>query len=131
MTPSCFVDMLGQYLAKFREIAQQLLEAQQLSQPAEAIEASLQSHLVAYMWTVRNRALLLLAAANSITDEQRATQLLTRLAVVETLVGLRCGKLLEVPAEPITEPGSLHALLQRLVSAESRLFHLFGVAPLN
>ncbi len=123
--------MLGQYLAKFREIAQQLLEAQQFAQPTEAIEASLQNYLVAYMWTVRNQALLLLAAADASTDEHRAAQLLTRLAVVETLVGLRCGKLLEVPAEPITEVGSMPALLQRLVSAESRLFHLFEVASLN
>ena len=131
MTSPCFVDMLGQYLAKFREIAQQLREAQQLAQPTEVIEASLLNHLTAYMWTVRNRALLLLAVTDSITDEQQAEQLLTRLSVVETLVGLRCGKLLEPPAEPITNFGSLPAPLQRLVLAESRLFHLFRVAPLN
>jgi AcrR family transcriptional regulator len=123
--------MLGQYLAKFREIAQQLLEAQQLAQPTEAIEKSLLNHLTAYMWTVRNRALLLLAAADSITDEQQAEQLLTRLSVVEALVGLRRGKLPELPVEPTTDLHSLHALLQRLVAAESRLFHLFGIAPLN
>jgi hypothetical protein len=131
MTSPCFVDILGHYLAKFREIAQQSLEAQQLAQPTDAIEASLRNHLTAYMWTVRNRALLLLAAADSITDEQQAVQLLTRLSVVEALVGLRYGKLPALLAEPTTDLGSLHVLLQRLVSAESRLFHLFGVAPLN
>jgi len=131
MTSPCFVDILGQYLAKFREIAQQLLEAQQLAQPTEAIEALLRNHLTAYMWTIRNRALLLLAAADSVTDEQQAVQLHARLSVVETLVGLRRGKLPEPPAEPTAEAGSLHVLLQRLVAAESRLFHLFGVAPLN
>jgi AcrR family transcriptional regulator len=123
--------MLGQYLAKFREIAQQLVEAQQLAQPTEAIEASLLNHLTAYMWTVRNRALLLLTAADSITDEQHAEQLLTRLSVVEALVGLHRGKLPELPADPTTDLNSLHALLQRLVAAESRLFHLYRIAPLN
>jgi AcrR family transcriptional regulator len=131
MTPPCFVDMLGQYLAKVREIARQLLEAQQLAQPTEAIEASLLNHLTAYMWTVCNQALLLLAAADSITDEQQAEQLLTRLSVVEALVELRRGKLPQLPADPTTDLNSLHVLLQRLVAAESSLFHLFRVAPLN
>ena len=122
--------MLSQYLAKFREIAQQLLEAQQLAQPTEDIEASLLHHLMAYMGTVRNRVLLL-AAADSVTDEQQALELHTRLSVVETLVALRYGKIPELQTASPSESTSMPALWQRLASAESRLFHLFGVAPLN
>ncbi|RZK23035.1 MAG: hypothetical protein EOO56_06460 [Hymenobacter sp.] len=131
MTSTCFVNMLSQYLAKFREIAQQSLEAQQLAQPTEAIEASLLHYLLAYKCIVHNRALLLLAAAGSNTDEQQVLELYTRLSIVETLVAFRYGKIPEQQVVSATKSTSLHALLQRLVSAESRLFHLFGVAPLN
>ena len=122
--------MLSQYLAKFREIAQQSLETQQLAQPTEAIEASLLRHLRAYKCTVHNRALLLLSA-DANTDEQQVLELHTRLSVVETLVAYRYGKIPEQQVASATKSTSQHALLQRLVSTESRLFHLYGVAPLN
>ena len=128
MTSTRFVTMLEHYLAKFRTTAEALAEARRLNLPTEAAEDTLLRYLAAYSWAVRSRALQLPVQA---ATARPASELLARLAIVETLVALRYGKFPAPEEASPNEPPPTPALWQRLASAESRLFHLYGVAPLN
>lgn len=131
MTSTRFITLLERYLTQFRTTAEELHEARQLELPAaatEAAETTLRQYLLAYTWAVRSRALVLPAHPAA---PRPAAELHTRLAVVEILVALRAGKP-PVPEEADSNgPPPTPAQWQRLATAESRLFHLYQVVPLN
>ena len=132
MTSARFVRTLARHLALFQATAALLAEATLLGQPTTDLEATLLQTLATYAWAVRSRALLLLARTNP-PALPSPNELHIRLSVIETLLATRLAHATapvpptEAPDQtPVTQP-----LFQRLATAESRLFHLFGIIPLN
>ncbi len=129
-TTSHFLTLLSQYLAGFKQAARLLIEARQLDQPTDELEANLRRDLLAYSWSVQSRPFLRVAAASA--PPQQALELHLRLSVVELLAALRLNRMAEpVPAPQPDALAPTPQQLQRLAAAEARLFHCYGAIPLN
>ncbi len=133
MNSARYVRTLGRHLAGLRATARYLAEARQTGQETATDEEHLRQQLMAYGWAVRNRAWLVGPAYA--TDGQlipvNTEELHIRLLALETLVQLRVGQLPGQPTEPTDLSPASPALVQRLATAESRLFHLYQLFPLN
>jgi len=133
MNSARYVRTLSQHLEVLRATAHHLAEARQEGQATAMDEARLLHQLTAYGWAVRNRAWLI-SPAYAVDGQELPVdreELHIRLLAVETLVQLRLGQLPGQPAEPTDLSPASHELVQRLAAAESRLFHLYQLFPLN
>lgn len=133
MDAARYVKTLSQHLAGLRAIAHQVAEARQAGQEIAPSEERFLHQLTAYGWAVRNRVWLMAPEYAVDGRELPVTmeELHIRLLAVETLVQLRLSQPLGQPAEPTDLVPASHALVQRLATAESRLFHLYQLFPLN